>query len=143
MQQGTELRVQLEVAGVDRNHPLTEQAYEEFTEDVDSLVGVTVEERAVPAVGQKGWLTDLALVPGTPSAAWAVFRLIKLWLERDQKRSVEVTVVRPGVDPYIVRASGEKVSLDLLEQSVKAAVQGEAGMSPEAGADEGQSDPAA
>jgi hypothetical protein len=140
LQQKTELRVQLEVTGIDPNHPLAEQAYEEFVGDADSLAGVTIDERTSPTARQKGALSELVLIPGAPSVAWSVVTLVKLWLQRDQKRSVEVTVVRPGQDLLTVRASGEKISVDLLEQSLKAALQGEGSDEPEAEENSGQDD---
>ncbi|MFD5079653.1 hypothetical protein [Streptomyces sp. NPDC058371] len=121
-----ELVVQLAVEGVDPDHSLVEQAQAEFREDADDVAGLLVEERVAPVAGDKGALTELALLFTSSRAGSAVVNLIKVWLERDQKRSVEVTVTKPGEQPFVVRASGEKISLSVLEESLKAAVQGAA-----------------
>ncbi|MET7737737.1 hypothetical protein ABZT02_41535 [Streptomyces sp. NPDC005402] len=118
-----ELVVQLAVEGVDPDHPLVEQAQAEFREDADDVAGLLVEERVAPVAGDKGALTELALLFTSSRVGSAVVNLIKVWLERDQKRSVEVTVTKPGEQPFNVRASGEKISLSVLEESLKAAVQ--------------------
>ncbi|KUO06276.1 hypothetical protein AQJ67_02170 [Streptomyces caeruleatus] len=115
------------MAGIDPDHPLAEHAYDEFLEEVDGVAGVVAEERGTPVAGEKGALTELVLVLMAPGAGSAVVNLIRLWLERDQKRSVEVAVTKPGEEPFTVRASGEKISLGLLEETVKAAVQGATG----------------
>lgn len=137
MEQRTELTVRLEVAGIDPDHPLAEQAYEEFTEDAYSVAGLRVEERGTPVVGQKGVLTELALILAAPRSGSAVVNLLKLWLERDQRRSVEVTVTQPGQEPFTVRASGEKISLGVLEGSLKTAVQSMTAQPPTAGGSDG------
>jgi len=61
----------------------------------------------------------------------------QLWLERDQKRSVEVTVTKPGQEPFTVRASGEKISLGVLEESLKAAVSDHDSADADAGGSDG------
>ncbi|MFJ7305210.1 hypothetical protein [Streptomyces sp. NPDC099088] len=126
----TELTIRLERVGIGPEHPLAEQAYEEFIEDADTVSGIVVEERGTPVSGEKGALTELMIALSAPTAGRAVFNLIKLWLERDQKRSVEVTVAKPGEQPFTVRASGEKISLGLLEESLRATVLGAAGLLP-------------
>ena len=136
--QRTEVAVRLDVAGIDPDHPLAAHAYEEFLEEADAVAGVVAEERGTPVAGEKGALTELVLVLMAPGAGSAVVNLIKLWLERDQKRSVEVAVTKPGEEPFTVRASGEKISLGLLEETVKAAVQGATGQGSEDGT--GQTD---
>lgn len=122
--QRTEVTVRLGVAGIDPDHPLAQHAYEEFTEDADAVAGLVTEERATPLAGQKGAFTELVLILSTRGAGNGVINLIKLWLERDQKRSVELTVTKPGEEPFTVRGSGEKISLDLLEETLKAAIEG-------------------
>ncbi|MCT9008053.1 effector-associated constant component EACC1 [Streptomyces rhizosphaerihabitans] len=119
-----EVVVQLTVEGIDPDHPLVEQAQTEFREHAEDVAGLLIEERSTPVTGQKGALTELAILFTSSRAGSAVVNLIKVWLERDQKRSVEVTVTKPGEQPFTVRASGEKISLSVLEESFKTAVQG-------------------
>ncbi|MFF3642177.1 hypothetical protein [Streptomyces sp. NPDC002564] len=130
--------MQLDVAGVDADHPLAQHAYEEFREEADAVAGLITEERATPVAGQKGAWTELVLAFGSLGAGHGVVNLIRLWLERDQKRSVEVTVTKPGEEPFTVRGSGEKVSLGLLEQAVKAAVEGATAPKPTTEDEDGQ-----
>ncbi|MDT0549959.1 hypothetical protein [Streptomyces lonegramiae] len=92
---------------------------EEFMEDTDAVAGLVTEERAVPLAEQKGALTELVLILSTRGAGSAVINLIKLWLERDQKRSVELPGKNPEEPPFTVRGSGEKISLGLLEETAR------------------------
>ncbi|WP_433445992.1 effector-associated constant component EACC1 [Streptomyces sp. CA-142005] len=126
------------MAGIDPDHPLAQYAYEEFMEDADAVAGLVTEERATPLAGQKGALTELVLILSTRGAGNGVINLIKLWLERDQKRSVELTVTKPGEQPFTVRGSGEKISLGLLEETVKAAIEGATAQGSTAGDGSGQ-----
>ncbi|MGW4907524.1 effector-associated constant component EACC1 [Streptomyces sp. NPDC004270] len=130
--------MRLEVAGIDADHPLAQHAYEEFMEDANAVAGLVTTERATPLAGQKGALTELVLVLGARGTGSGVINLIKLWLERDQKRSVELTVTKPGEQPFIVRGRGEKISLGLLEETVKAAIEGATTQGPTSGESSGQ-----
>ncbi|MFI0734154.1 hypothetical protein ACH4S9_34925 [Streptomyces sp. NPDC021225] len=92
---------------------------EEFMEDTDAVAGLVTEERAVPLAEQKGALTEWVLILSTRGAGSGVINLIKLWLERDQKRSVELPGKNPEEPPFTVRGSGEKISLGLLEETTR------------------------
>jgi hypothetical protein len=54
----------------------------------------------------------------------AIVQLFRLWLERDKRRSVEVTINRPGAaEPTVIQVTGEQVSLDVLTAALHAAVE--------------------
>ncbi|MER5860203.1 hypothetical protein ABT131_32095 [Streptomyces sp900105245] len=122
LQQAVEIIVALSMTDAGTNHPLVEQAFEEFLADARDVRGLVVEERTASVAGRKGGLSELVLIPGAPSVAWSVVKLIEMWLQRDRNRSIEVVVHQPGQDPHTVRVSGEKVNVEVLGEALRAAV---------------------
>jgi hypothetical protein len=120
----TELRigVQLGMLGLPGDHPAQLQGTDEFLHDIHDEIGITVKDRAVsPANGTraKGGLPEILLTPGSASAAWALVRIVKLWLARDRRRTIDITLSGPGEESFTVQASGENLSVDALEGAVR------------------------
>jgi hypothetical protein len=112
--------VQLEVAGLDPDHPAFEAAMDEFTADARDATELKVSERNAVSHGNKGGvLQELVLTASAgPSSAVAVVQLVKLWLRRDRHRSIHVTIRQEGKKPVTVEASGDNLSLDAFEKVV-------------------------
>lgn len=118
MSTNTDVVVRLKVAELKSNHPALEAATQEFVSDARKTRHVNVVERDVDSPGGKGFLQEFALIPSGPSAAWAVVTLVKLWLGRDRRRSVQITIKNPGQDPVIVEATGDSISLQTFEKVI-------------------------
>ncbi|MFD7471193.1 hypothetical protein ACFV8Z_03090 [Streptomyces sp. NPDC059837] len=73
---------------------------------------------SLPVPGEKGGVSALLLAPGAPSVAWAVVKLVELWLRRDRSRSMTITVQRDGSDELTVNVSGEQISTQALEAGI-------------------------
>jgi hypothetical protein len=120
-----ELRVLPGMDGLSRGHPAANQAAEEFYADIRTLSGVAIKERdeaGPPQPGDKGVLQQVLLSPESASAAWAVVKVVKLWLSRDRRRTLTVKVNRPGREPLTIEASGDSISMQALEGAVHVAV---------------------
>jgi hypothetical protein len=112
--------VQLEVAGLDPDHPAFEAAMNEFMADARDATEFEVSEHnAVSHENKGGVLQELVLTASAgPSSAVAVVQLVKLWLRRDRHRSIEVTIQQEGKEPVTVEANGDNLSLDAFEKVV-------------------------
>jgi hypothetical protein len=123
----TQVQIQVELGtdGVPKDHPAHMQAAEEFLSDVHDEPGLVVkqESAATQRSLRKGGIQDLVLAPGSAGAAWAVVRITKLWLARDRRRTIDLSISRPGSEPLTVHASGESVSLEALENTVRRALE--------------------
>jgi hypothetical protein len=58
--------------------------------------GGEVERKTTPVAGQKGGIETIILALGTSGAIAAAVEIMKAWLARDKKRSLELAVDRGG-----------------------------------------------
>ncbi|MFJ3714316.1 hypothetical protein [Streptomyces sp. NPDC090057] len=137
MTESVKIRIRTVVVGLAADHPIMQEALDEFANDAREVPGLSVEEGGAPAAGEKGGVSELILAPGAPSAAWAVVKLVELWLRRDRSRSMTVTIQREGGDPLTVNVSGEQISTQALETGITKAFGDteDAPQAPEAGED--------
>lgn len=117
-----QIGIRTEVAGLTADHPVAQEALDDFARDAREVPGLSVEEGGVPASGAKGGPSELLLAPGAPSAAWAVVKLVELWLRRDRSRSMKITIRRDGVEALTVDVSGEHISTQALETGIAKAL---------------------
>jgi hypothetical protein len=115
-----ELQVVPGMVGLSQSHPAANQSVEEFYADIRTLPGIAIKERdeKEPQPGAKGVLQQVLLTPESASAAWAIVKVIKLWLSRDRRRTLSVTVNQPGRDPLTIEASGDSISVQALERAI-------------------------
>jgi len=113
-----------DVKGLAKGHPARSDATDELVRDLQEIPGIGLQESSAitePGSG-KGGLQDLVLAPGTASAAWAVVKIIKLWLARDRRRTINISITRPGEQAMVVEASGENLSHQTLESVMREAL---------------------
>lgn len=72
----------------------------------------------------KGWETQLIAALTATGTITGFVNVLKLWLSRDRRRSIKVTVHTAG-EETIYDISGENISVDSLRDALKAAVQSE------------------
>lgn len=122
------LRITPGMEGLARSHPAAIQATEELYADIRRSPGTLIEERdterAQPST--KGALQELLLSPESAGAAWAAVKVVKLWLARDRRRTLTVTIDRPGHERQTIHASGDSISVEALERAVHDVVGAEA-----------------
>jgi hypothetical protein len=81
------------------------------------------------APGSKGVSHDLVwqLAPTVPVTVGALVRAWRLWLQRDRRRSLHITVKESGATKTEFEVSGENISLESVEKAIEAALDREAG----------------
>lgn len=124
-----EITVDADLRGIDRGHSAFQAAWGELLADLRGTHGLRAEERVVaPAADpkRKGWETELIVgLTGTGTVTGLV-QALKLWLGRDRRRSVMVTVRSDGQESSY-EIAGEMISTDTLQVALDAAVQRDRG----------------
>lgn len=107
---------------VDPGHSAPQGALAEFLEDLRTVPPLRARQRDLPADGaSKGALTELVVSVSTSGGVAALVRIIRIWLGRDRKRSLQV-MVRMAENATIYEISGEGVSVETLRDALEAAV---------------------
>jgi hypothetical protein len=124
-----EITVDADIRGIDRAHPAFQGAWGELLADLRATPGLRAQERDVAAekaVREKGWETELIVgLTGTGTVTGLV-QALKLWLGRDRRRSVKVTVRSDGHEASY-EIAGENISTGTLQAALDVAVQREHG----------------
>jgi hypothetical protein len=121
----TEVGINVGIRGVDPAHSAVQGAWAEIRQDLRNVPGLYVEERDLRGEGSfKGWETELIAGLTTTGTITGLVNVLKLWLGRDQRRSVKVTMRTTGKET-VYDISGENISVDALRDALKAAVQSE------------------
>ena len=127
LSQNIELSVELAVEGLQPTHRAHQAAVSDFIEYANETPGVSVDDvQADAPAGTKGGWEPLVLSVASPTAA-GVVTMFRLWLRRDRRRSVKVTLTSPDGPPVEVEASGENISLDALKAAVESAIKASSG----------------
>lgn len=75
--------------------------------------------------GSKGQIAELMITLGGPTTAVAAaVRIFHLWLKRDRRRSLTLTIDRGSGRPSVIRIEGEAVSERLVSDAVQKLVDG-------------------
>jgi hypothetical protein len=123
----TEIAIDVGIRGVDPAHPAVQWARVEIYQDFRRVPGLRVEERDLRGEGSfKGWETELIAALTATGTITGFVNVLKLWLGRDQRRSLKVTV-RTIDEEKVYEISGENISVDALRDAIEAAVQSEQG----------------
>ena len=85
-----------------------------------------VRERDVPAEGgSKGPLTELVISVSASGGAASLVKLVRIWLARDRRRSLKVTIQTTGTQAtgtlMTYEISGDGVSDETLRHALEAA----------------------
>ena len=123
------LRITPNMEGLARSHPAAIQATEELYSDMRRSPGTRIDEpdTGLAQPSTKGALQELLVSPESAGAAWAAVKIVKLWLARDRRRTLTVTIDRPGRERQTIHASGDSISVEALERAVHDAVGAEPG----------------
>lgn len=122
LSQDLSLAVELSADGLEPTHRAHQAAVQDFIDFTNETPGVHLSRVPVePSGGTKGAWEQLVLEVASPSGAAAVVALFRLWLHRDRKRSVRVTIRTDDRPPVEVEANGESISLDALKAAIEAA----------------------
>jgi hypothetical protein len=124
-----EINVDADIRGIDRAHPAFQRAWGELLADLRATPGLRAQERdltAETATRAKGWETELIVgLTGTGTVTGLV-QALKIWLSRDRRRSITVTVRSDGQEASY-EIAGENISTGALQAALDVAVQREHG----------------
>ena len=115
-------KISVSVTGLDQNHQVVELAHDELVDDLRDSPDLTVQSVGAPRPGSKGWAEDTAVLIGSLGGGATLVKLVKLWLGRDKKRSVKVSIKRPTKPPIVIEATGENMSIDGLNSAIEQAL---------------------
>lgn len=122
MQQPVELSFELSLIDHPAGHRAVVLAEQDLLAEARRLSGIAIERRDEAVPGDKGAVSRWFMKVLTPGQGNAIVQLFRLWLERDQRRFVEVTITKPGdQEPHVIRVTGEKISLEVLTKALDVA----------------------
>jgi hypothetical protein len=126
-----EVVIGVHLLSVDPGHSAFQAALGELLGDIGTVPSLRPRERDLPADdGSKGSLTELVVSLSASGGVAALVRIMQLWLSRDRKRSLKVTVQTPQ-NTTVYDISGDSVSVETLQDALEAAVRSQSGSSPE------------
>lgn len=124
-----EIAVDADIRGIDRSHSAFQAAWGELLSDLRTDSGLRTQERDVAAEAAKpgkGWETELIIGLTSTGTVTGLVQALKIWLSRDRRRSVMVTI-RSGGQEARYEIAGENISTGTLQAALNVAVQQEHG----------------
>jgi hypothetical protein len=119
----TEVVINPHLPGVDPGHSAFQAARAELLEDLGTVSSLRAREQDLPTDGgSKGPLTELVVSISASGGIAALVKIVQLWLGRDRKRSLQVTV-QTTENKTTYDISGEGISIETLRDALQAAVQ--------------------
>lgn len=123
----TEVVIDASIREVDPAHTSVQGAWAELRQDLRQVSGLHVEERGLRREGPfKGWETEVIAALTATGTITGFVNVLKLWLGRDRRRSIKVTIRTVGKET-VYDISGENISVDALRNALQAAVKSEQG----------------
>ncbi|WP_406262782.1 hypothetical protein OIA45_19740 [Streptomyces chartreusis] len=117
----TEISVDGRLIGVKDDHPAVLDARDELFEDLRSKPGLTAAEHDVAGDGGgKGAVTELIVGLSGAGSLAAFVQLVRLWLGRDRRRSLTVSITEEATGK-VIRIEGEHISIESLTEALRAA----------------------
>jgi Effector Associated Constant Component 1 len=116
-----EASLEVGLTRVASDHPATQAAAADLWADLGSAQELRVRERHAADPGTKGAAVDIVVALGTSGSIGAFVKIIQLWLSRDRRRSLTVSVVR-GAEETVIKVDGDPVSIDTLADALDSVV---------------------
>ena len=115
-----EVALEGQLEGIALHHPSAQAAVGELRADLASEQLLQVRERDTASTGTKGATVDVVVTLGASSSVGALVKIIQLWLSRDRRRSLIVTVQK-DTEKTVVKVEGDPISLDTLTDALNSA----------------------
>lgn len=116
----TDARVEFDLAGLRSDHPAAQVALTELLDDLRTDPRLKAREEPTTIGAGKGLAVELIVSLGTSGSVAAVVRILKLWLQRDRRRSLRVTMRTPAGET-IVSVEGDQISTATLARALESA----------------------
>lgn len=118
-------RIEIGLAGLRSDHPAAQAALGELIDDLRSDTRMEARERSAAIAGGKGVPVELVVSLSTSGTVAALVRILKLWLQRDRRRSLSVSL-RTAAGDTVISVDGDKVSTEALTKALEAAARWQA-----------------
>lgn len=113
-------RIDISLTGLREDHPVALGALDELTADLRTEPGLRVRERLASTGEGKGVPVELIVSLATSGTVAGLARIVNLWLHRDRRRSLTVSVQTPAGEK-VVSVTGEEISVEALTAALDAA----------------------
>lgn len=113
-------QIQIELAGLAEDHPATRVALGELLIDLRSDPQLRAGERQAASGEGKGVPVELIVSLTTSGTVAGLARIVNLWLHRDRRRSLTVSV-QTQAGEKVVSVAGEEISIEALTAALAAA----------------------
>lgn len=108
------LTVRLDDVGPD--HASARAATADLVADLRSSSEVPLTERAITELGTKGSTIEWVVSLMTPATMLSLTRIVQLWLGRDRRRSLVISV-RSTKTGKVIEVTGDRVTVDALTEA--------------------------
>lgn len=110
----------LMLEGLHMSHPAAQDALAELVEDLGAKGLPPLVDRATRGEfeGAKGGILELAVSVAAPGSIACLVRVIQIWLGRDRRRTLIVSIRETGHDVSI-KIDGSDISDDVLIETVR------------------------
>jgi hypothetical protein len=113
----TEASINVRLAGIGLGHPAAQAAIGELLADLRRAPQLPVREFETSSEGVKGGSLEILVTLGTSGAIASLVQIVKLWLTRDRRRSLVISV-RNSADGVDINIEGEQISVAALTQAL-------------------------
>ena len=117
-----EAKLDVHLEGLGSDHPASQAAMDELLSDLKSVTELEAEEREANSDGSKGVMVELVVSLGAPGSIAGLARIMQLWLGRDMRRSLTVSVRNAGKET-VVAIEGDHISADAVVNALRSAVE--------------------
>jgi hypothetical protein len=115
-----EATLEVGFAGIGLQHSAALAAIGELTANLRTVPDLRARERAGAGDGMKGVPPELFVSLGTSGAVAGLVRIVRLWLNRDQRRSLIVRIQTGGEDK-VISVEGDQISVDAINKALEVA----------------------
>jgi Effector Associated Constant Component 1 len=105
---------------LDPGHTAAQAGIGELFADLKDVPELRASEHETGEGDRKGVASELLVSLGTPGAIAGLVRIVRLWLSRDRRRSLTVTI-RDTADGTSITVAGDHISTETLASALDAA----------------------
>jgi hypothetical protein len=109
--------IEVRLADIGPEHPAAQTARGELLADLGQMPHLRAREHETSDEGAKGGSLEVLVTLGTSGTIAGLVQIVKLWLSRDRRRSLKVSV-RNTADGVNIELEGEEISVAVLTEAL-------------------------
>lgn len=113
--------IEVRLAGIGPEHPAAQTASGELLADLARVPRLHAREDVTSVEGDKGGSLEVLVTLGTSGTIAGLVQVVKLWLNRDRRRSLRVSV-RNTADGSTIELEGEEISVAALTEALSSTI---------------------